>query len=156
MDDPMKTSALLCTLLACLALFAADAPKPETPATKPTEKPAVPVKKKKGLEAPEIPAGVSLSDGVKLQEAWLKADHDEEFKAVLAKLGGAGEKPKKGEGEKNKGGAREAKEAREAIDLARVKAMQKAEPSLKVDLIRDYVASTRQKKSDVAGKPKKK
>jgi len=152
----MRLPALLLALLASLTLFAADAPKPETPATKPTEKPAVPVTKKKGLEAPEIPAGVSLVDGVKLQEAWLKAETDEEFKAAVAKLGGAGEKPKKSKGEKKEGGARDAKEAREAIDAARVKAMQKAEPSLKIDLIRDYVASTHQKKSDVAGKPKKK
>jgi hypothetical protein len=124
---------------------------------KPVEKPEPAVKKKKkGLEAPEIPAGVSLSDGVKLQEAWLKAESDEDFKAAVAKLGGAGEKPKKSKGEKKEGGARDAKEAREAIDIARVKAMQKAEPGLKIEVIRDYVASTHQKKSDVAGKPKKK
>ena len=153
----MRLPTLLLALLASLPLFAADEKKPEVPATKPTEKPAEPaVKKKKGLEAPEIPAGVSLVDGVKLQEAWLKAESDEEFKAAVAKLGGAGEKPKKSKGEKKEGGARDAKEAREAIDAARVKAMQKAEPSLKVDLIRDYVASTHQRKSDVAGKPKKK
>ena len=152
----MRLPALLLALLASLTLFAADEKKPTEPATKPTEKPAVPVKKKKGLEAPEIPAGVSLVDGVKLQEAWLKAETDEEFKAALAKLGGAGEKPKKSKGEKKEGGARDAKEAREAIDAARVKAMQKAEPSLKVEVIRDYVDSTHQKKSDVAGKPKKK
>jgi hypothetical protein len=154
----MRLPALLCLLLASLSLLAADAPKPEAPATKPTEKPAEPAvkKKKKGLDAPEIPAGVSLVDGVKLQEAWLKAENDEEFKAAVAKLGGAGEKPKKSKGEKKEGGARDAKEAREAIDAARVKAMQKAEPSLKIDVIRDYVASTHQKKSDVAGKPKKK
>jgi hypothetical protein len=154
----MRHPALLLALIASLSLHAADAPKPETPVTKPTEKPAESAvkKKKKGLEAPEIPAGVSLSDGVKLQEAWLKAEHDEDFKAVVAKLGGAGDKPKKSEGEKKKGGSRDAKEAREAIDVARVKAMQRAEPGLKIDLIRDYVASTHQKKSDVAGKPKKK
>jgi len=104
----MRLPALLCFLLASLSLFAADAPKPEVPATKPTEKPAEPAvkKKKKGLEAPEIPAGVSLSDGVKLQEAWLKAESDEDFKAAVAKLGGAGEKPKKSKGEKKEGGAR--------------------------------------------------
>jgi hypothetical protein len=154
----MRLFTLLSACLASLTLFAADAPKPETPATKPTEKPAEPAvkKKKKGLDAPEIPAGVSLSDGVKLQEAWLKAESDEEFKAAVAKLGGAGEKSKKSKGEKKEGGARDAKEAREAIDAARVKAMQKAEPSLKIKLIRDYVASTHQRKSDVAGKPKKK
>ena len=154
----MRFPALLCFLLASLPLFAADEKKPEVPATKPTEKPAEPAvkKKKKGLEAPEIPAGVSLVDGVKLQEAWLKAESDEEFKAAVAKLGGAGEKPKKSKGEKKEGGARDAKEAREAIDAARVKAMQKAEPGLKVDVIRDYVASSHQRKSDVAGKPKKK
>jgi hypothetical protein len=154
----MRLPALLLALLASLPLFAADAPKPEAPATKQTEKPAEPAvkKKKKGLDAPDIPAGVSLVDGVKLQEAWLKADNDEEFKAAAAKLGGAGEKPKKSKGEKKEGGARDAKEAREAIDAARVEAMQKAEPSLKIEVIRDYVASTHQKKSDVAGKPKKK
>ena len=74
----------------------------------------------------------------------------------MAKLGGAGEKPKKSDGEKKKGGARDAKGAREAIDAARVKAMQKAEPSLQIDVIRAYVESSHQKKSDVAGKPKKK
>jgi hypothetical protein len=143
--------------LASLSLFAADEPKTETPSAKPAEKTETPVKKKKkGLDAPEIPAGISLSDGVKLQEAWLKAEHDEDFKAALAKLDGAGEKPKKSEGEKKKGGARDAKEAREAIDVARVKAMQKADPSLNVEVIRTYVASTHQRKSDVAGKPKKK
>jgi hypothetical protein len=153
----MRLPALLCFLLASLSLFAADEKKPEAPVAKPVEKPEPAVKKKKkGLEAPEIPAGVSLSDGVKLQEAWLKAESDEDFKAAVAKLGGAGEKPKKSKGEKKEGGARDAKEAREAIDIARVKAMQKAEPGLKIEVIRDYVASTHQKKSDVAGKPKKK
>ena len=153
----MRLPTLLLALLASLPLFAADEKKPTEPVAKPVEKPEPAVKKKKkGLEAPEIPAGVSLVDGVKLQEAWLKAESDEEFKAAVAKLGGAGEKPKKSKGEKKEGGARDAKEAREAIDAARVKAMQKAEPSLKVDLIRDYVASTHQRKSDVAGKPKKK
>ena len=74
----------------------------------------------------------------------------------MAKLGGAGEKPKKSKVEKKEVGSRDAKEAREAIDAARVKAMQKAEPALKIDLIRDYVESSHQKKSDGAGKPKKK
>jgi hypothetical protein len=153
----MRLPALLCFLLASLSLFAADEKKPTEPVAKPVEKPEPAVKKKKkGLEAPEIPAGVSLSDGVKLQEAWLKAESDEDFKAAVAKLGGAGEKPKKSKGEKKEGGARDAKEAREAIDIARVKAMQKAEPGLKIEVIRDYVASTHQKKSDGAGKPKKK
>ncbi len=152
----MHRLALLFACLASLSIFAADAPKPETPATNPTEKPAVPVKKKKGLDAPEIPAGISLSDGVKLQEAWLKAESDEDFKSAVAKLGGAGEKAKKNEGEKKKGGARDAKEAREAVDAARVKAMQKADPSLNIEVIRAYIASTHRKKSDVAGKPKKK
>jgi hypothetical protein len=153
----MRLPALLLALLASLPLFAAEEKKPTEPVTKPVEKtePAV-KKKKKGIDAPEIPAGVSLVDGVKLQEAWLKAETDEEFKAVVAKLGGAGEKPKKSKGEKKEGGAREAKEAREAIDAARVKAMQKAEPTLKIDVIRDYVEASHQKKSDVAGKPKKK
>ena len=154
----MRLPALLLALLASLSLFAADEEKkPTEPVAKPVEKtePAV-KKKKKGLDAPEIPAGVSLVDGVKLQEAWLKAESDEDFKAAVAKLGGAGEKTKKGKGEKKEGGARENKEAREAIDVARVKAMQKAEPSLKIDVIRAYVESTHQKKSDVAGKQKKK
>jgi hypothetical protein len=153
----MRLPALLLALLASLSLFAADEKKPTEPVAKPVEKPEPAVKKKKkGLDAPEIPAGVSLVDGVKLQEAWLKAESDEEFKAAVAKLGGAGEKPKKSKGEKKEGGARDAKEAREAIDIARVKAMQKAEPSLKIDVIRAYVESSHQKKSDVAGKPKKK
>jgi hypothetical protein len=153
----MRLPALLCFLLASLSLFAADEKKPTEPVAKPVEKPEPAVKKKKkGLEAPEIPAGVSLVDGVKLQEAWLKAESDEDFKAAVAKLGGAGEKPKKSKGEKKEGGARDAKEAREAIDIARVKAMQKAEPGLKIEVIRDYVTSTHQKKSDGAGKPKKK
>lgn len=153
----MRHPALLVALLASLPLFAADEKKPVEPTTKPAEKtePAV-KKKKKGLDAPEIPAGIGLADGVKLQEAWLKAESDEDFKAAVAKLGGAGEKPKKSEGEKKKGGARDNKEAREAIDAARVKAMQKAEPGLNIEVIRDYVASSHQKKSDVAGKPKKK
>ncbi len=152
----MRPFALLALVLLAPCVFAADAPKTETPSAKPAEKPAVPVKKKKGLEAPEIPAGVSLSDGVKLQEAWLKAEHDEDFKAAVAKAGGAGEKAKKSEGEKKKGSSRDAKGAREAVDAARVKAMQKADPSLNVEVIRAYVASTHQRKSDVAGKPKKK
>ncbi len=152
----MQHLALLSACLASLSLLAADAPKPETPSAKPAEKPAVPVKKKKGLEAPEIPAGISLSDGVKLQEAWIKAEHDEDFKSAVAKAGGAGEKAKKSEGEKKKGSSRDAKGAREAVDAARVKAMQKADPSLNVEVIRAYVASTHQRKSDVAGKPKKK
>ena len=153
----MRLPALLLTLLASLPLFAAEEKKPTESVAKPAEKPEPAVKKKKkGLDAPEIPAGVGLADGVKLQEAWLKAEADEEFKAALAKHGSAAEKTKKGEGEKKKGGARDAKEAREAIDAARVKAMQKADPSLNVQLIRDYVESTHQKKSDVAGKPKKK
>ena len=154
---PMRLPALFLALLASLPLFAADEKKPTEPVAKPVEKPEPAVKKKKkGLDAPEIPAGVSLVDGVKLQEAWLKAESDEEFKAAVAKLGGAGEKPKKSKGEKKEGGARDAKEAREAIDAARVKAMQKAEPALKIDLIRDYVESSHQKKSDGAGKTKKK
>jgi hypothetical protein len=153
----MRLPTLLLALLASLPLFAADEKKPTEPVAKPAEKTEPPVKKKKkGLDAPEIPAGVGLADGVKLQEAWLKAETDEEFKAAVAKLGGAGEKSKKSKGEKKEGGARENKEAREAIDAARVKAMQKADPSLNVQLIRDYVESTHQKKSDVAGKPKKK
>ncbi len=153
----MRLPALLLALLASLPLFAADEKKPTEPVAKPAEKTEPPAKKKKkGLDAPEIPAGIGLADGVKLQEAWLKAEDDEEFKAAVAKLGGAGEKGKKGKAEKKEGGAREAKEAREAIDAARVKAMQKAEPTLKVDVIRAYVESSHQKKSDVSGKPKKK
>ena len=153
----MRLPALLLTLLASLPLFAAEEKKPTESVAKPAEKPEPAVKKKKkGIDAPEIPAGIGLADGVKLQEAWLKAEADEEFKAAVAKLGDAGEKPKKSKGEKKEGGAREAREAREAIDAARVKAMQKAEPSLKVEVIRAYVESAHQKRSDVAGKPKKK
>jgi hypothetical protein len=157
----MRLPALLVALLASLPLFAAEEKKPAESVAKPVEKPEPAVKKKKkGIDAPEIPAGVGLADGVKLQEAWLKSENDEDFKAAVAKLGGAGEKTKKGKGEKKEGGAREAREAREAIDAARVKAMQKAEPSLKVEVIRDYVESAHrnpaEKRSDVTGKPKKK
>jgi hypothetical protein len=152
----MRFPALFLALLASLPLCAADEKKPTEPAAKPAEKPEPAVKKKKGLGAPEIPDGVSLSDGVKLQEAWLKAENDKEFKDAFAKHGGAAEKPKKSKGEKKEGGARDAKEAREAIDAARIKAMQKAEPALNIQLIRDFVESIHQRKSDVAGKPKKK
>jgi hypothetical protein len=75
----MRLPALLLALLASLPLLAVDEKKPTEPAAKPAEKPELPVKKKKkGLDAPEIPAGVSLVDGVKLQEAWLKRRREEE------------------------------------------------------------------------------
>ncbi|MFM8549217.1 MAG: hypothetical protein ACKOBS_00850 [Verrucomicrobiota bacterium] len=151
----MLYPALLLALLASLPLFAADEKKPTEPAAKPAAKTEPAIKKKKGLDAPEIPEGVSLSDGVKLQEAWLVAEKDPAFLDVFKKNGG-GEKPKKSGGEKTKGGAREAKAGREEIDEARVKAMQKADPSLNIPLIRAYVESSHQKKPDVAGKPKKK
>ena len=151
----MRYPALLLALLATLPLFAADEKKPTEPVTKPAEKTEPAVKNKKGLDSPEIPEGVSLSDGVKLQEAWLAAEKDPAFLAVFKKNGG-GAKPKKSEGEKTKGGAREAKAGRQEIDEARVKAMQQADPSLNIQLIRAYVESSHQKKPDVAGKPKKK
>ena len=144
----MRLPALLLTLFATSALFAADAPKPDapkgdTPAAKPAEKaePKPAAKKKKGMGIPEIPEGVSISDGVKLQAAWVKAQEDSALKA--------GEEKPKGEVDKKKGGARG------SADEALAKAMIKADPSLKPELVRIYLEASRQKSKDgMKGKKK--
>jgi hypothetical protein len=134
----MRLPALLLALFATSVLFAADAPKPEapkgdTPAEKAEPKPAA--KKKKGMGIPEIPEGVSISDGVKLQAAWVKA---QEAPAAQA-----------GEDDKKKKGS-----PRAAADEALAKAMIKADPSLKPELVRTYLEASRQKAKD--GMKKKK
>jgi len=141
----MRPSALLLALLATSALFAADAPKPDapkgdTPAAKPAEK-AVP-KAKKLMGIPEIPEGVSISDGVKLQAAWLKAQE--------APAPKAGEEKPKGEVDKKKKGG-----ARGSADDALAKAMIKADPSLNPELVRTYLEASRQKSKDVMKKKAK-
>jgi hypothetical protein len=128
----MRLPALLLALLATSALFAADAPKPDAPkGDTPAEKaaPKAAVKKKKGMGIPEIPEGVSISDGVKLQAAWLKA---QEAPA-----------PKAGEEDKKKKGG-----ARGSADEALAKAMIKADPSLKPELVRTFLEASRQKAGD--------
>jgi hypothetical protein len=135
----MRLPALLLTLFATSALFAADAPKPEVPKSDtPPEKvaPKAAVKKKKGMGIPEIPEGVSISDGVKLQAAWLKAQE--------APAPKAGEEDKK-----EKGGARG------SADEALAKAMIKADPSLKPELVRTFLEASRQKSKDVMKKKAK-
>jgi hypothetical protein len=136
----MRLPALLLTLFATFALFAADepktteAPKGDKPAEKAEPKPAA--KKKKGMGIPEIPEGVSISDGVKLQAAWVKA---QEAPAAQA-----------GEDDKKKKGS-----PRAAADEALAKAMIKADPSLKPELVRTYLEASRQKSKDgMKGKKK--
>jgi len=139
----MRPLALLLALLATSALFAADAPKTteapkgDTPAAKPAEKaaPKAAAKKKKGMGIPEIPEGVSISDGVKLQAAWLKA---QEAPA-----------PQAGEEDKKKKGS-----PRGSADEALAKAMIKADPSLKIELVRTYLEASRQKAGDRMKKAK--
>jgi hypothetical protein len=140
----MRPPALLLALLATAVLFAADAPKPEAPKTeepaaKPAEK-AVP-KAKKLMGIPEIPEGVSISDGVKLQAAWVKAQEDSALKT--------GEEKPKGEVDKKKKGG-----ARGSADDALAKAMIKADPSLKPELVRTYLEASRQKVTDRMKKKK--
>jgi hypothetical protein len=131
----MRTPALLLALLATSSLFAADEPKPtetpkgDTPAAKPAEKAA---KKKKSMGIPEIPEGVSISDGVKLQAAWVKAQEEPSLKAGEAK-------PKGDDDKKKKGGPRV------SADEALAKAMLKADPSLKPDLVRAYLEASHEK-----------
>jgi hypothetical protein len=85
---------------------------------------------------PEIPEGVSISDGVKLQAAWVKA---QEAPAAQA-----------GEDDKKKKGS-----PRAAADEALAKAMIKADPSLKPELVRTYLEASRQKSKDgMKGKKK--
>lgn len=148
----------LCSLFATLALIAADepktteAPKGDTPA-KPAEKAAPKAKKLMGI--PEIPEGVSIEDGVKLQSAWSKAQNDEAFKAAVAKAKDGDEKPKEGAGKKKKGDAPAPRGERAVIDEALAKAMLKADPSLKPELVRTFLEASHQKGSG-AGKKKQK
>jgi len=135
----MRLPALLLALLATSALFAADAPKPEapkgdTPAEKAAPKAAA-KKAKKTMGIPEIPEGVSISDGVKLQAAWVKA---QEAPA-----------PQAGEEDKKKKGS-----PRGSADEALAKAMIKADPSLKPELVRTYLEASHQKAGDRMKKKK--
>jgi len=136
----MRLPALLLTLFATFALFAADEPKTtEVPkGDKPAEKaaPKAAAKKaKKTMGIPEIPEGVSISDGVKLQAAWVKA---QEAPA-----------PQAGEEDKKKKGS-----PRAAADEALAKAMIKADPSLKPELVRTYLEASRQKANNRTKKDK--
>lgn len=141
----MRLPALL-ALFATLTLFAADEPKKtETPSGDTPAKPATePAKKKsKYMATPAIPEGISISDGVKLQDAWNKAQNDPAY------LGAAGKGKAKGDDDKKtKGGAKEKKGTRESADEALEKAMLRAEPSLNAELIRTYLKSARQKTND--------
>jgi len=142
----MRPPALLLALFATSVLFAADTPKPadapkadvpktEEPAAKPAAK-AAPKKAKKLMGIPEIPEGVSISDGVKLQAAWVKAQE--------APAPQAGEEDKKKKGN-----------PRAAADEALAKAMIKADPSLKPELVRTYLEASHQKAKDgMKGKKK--
>ena len=143
----MRLPALLLTLFATSALFAADEPKAtetpkgDTPAAKPAEKVA-PKKTKKTMGIPEIPEGVSISDGVKLQAAWVKAQE--------APAPQAGDEKAKDEVDKKKKG-----NPRAAADEALAKAMIKADPSLNPELVRTYLEASRQKSKDgMKGKKK--
>ena len=155
----MRLPALLC-LLASMALFAADEPKPtdapktDTPATKPAEKAAPKAKKLMGI--PEIPEGMSIEDGVKLQNAWSKAQNDDAYKAAIAKAKDSEEKPKEAEGKKGKkGGAPATRGERAANDEALAKAMLRADPSLKPELIHTFLESSHQKGAGVGRKKAK-
>jgi hypothetical protein len=136
----MRLPALLLTLFATFALFAADepktteAPKGDKPAEKAAPKAAA-KKAKKTMGIPEIPEGVSISDGVKLQAAWVKA---QEAPA-----------PQAGEEDKKKKGS-----PRAAADEALAKAMIKADPSLKPELVRTYLEASRQKANNRTKKDK--
>ncbi|GBL24633.1 hypothetical protein EMGBS6_14180 [Opitutia bacterium] len=91
---------------------------------------------------PEIPEGVSISDGVKLQAAWVKVQEDPSLKA--------GEEKPKGEDDKKKKG-----NPRGTADEALAKAMIKADPSLKPELVRTYLEASHQKSKDgMKGKKK--
>lgn len=146
----MRLPALLC-LFTTLSLLAADepktteAPKSETPAAKPAEKAAPKAKKYMGI--PEIPEGVSIEDGVKLQNAWSKAQNDEAYKAAVAKAKDGEDKPKEAEGKKGKKAEKGAtpRGERGAVDEALAKAMLRADPSLKPDLVRTFLEASHQK-----------
>ena len=129
----MRRPALFLVLFATSVLFAADAPKPEapkgdTPAEKAAPK-AAPKKAKKLMGIPEIPEGVSISDGVKLQAAWVKAQE------APAPQAGEDDKKKKGN-------------PRADADEALAKAMIKADPTLKLELVRTYLEASHQKAKD--------
>lgn len=154
----MRFPALL-SLFTTLALIAADepkatdAPKADAPAAKPAEKAAPKAKKYMGI--PEIPEGVSIEDGVKLQTAWSKAQNDDAFKAAVAKAKNGEEKPKEAEGKKGKKGAPAPRGERAAIDEALAKAMLRADPSLKPELVRTYLEASHQKANDRTKKKEK-
>jgi hypothetical protein len=135
----MRRPALFLVLFATSVLFAAEAPKPadapkadapktEEPAAKPATK-AAPKKAKKLMGIPEIPEGVSIQDGVKLQAAWVKAQE------APAPQAGEDDKKKKGN-------------PRTAADEALAKAMIKADPTLKPELVRTYLEASHQKAKD--------
>ncbi len=136
----MRLPALLLTLFATSALFAADQPKTDTPAAKPAVKAAPKAKKLMGI--PEIPEGVSIGDGVKLQAAWVKVQEDPSLKA-------GEEKPKGEDNKKRKGNPRA------TADEALAKAMIKADPSLKPELVRTYLEASHQKANDRMKKKEK-
>ena len=152
----MRLPALSLALFATSTLFGVevtkpaeapktDAPKTEEPAPKPFEKgaPKAAVKKaKKTMGIPEIPEGVSIQDGVKLQAAWVKVQEDPSLKA--------GEEKPKGEDDKKKKGG-----PRAAADEALGKAMIKADPSLKPELVRTYLEASHQKAGDRMKKKEK-
>jgi len=82
---------------------------------------------------------------VKLQNAWSKAQNDEAFKAAVAKAKDGDDKPKEAEGKKGKKGAATPRGERAALDEALAKAMLKADPSLKPELVRTYLEASHQK-----------
>ena len=142
----MRLPALLLALFATTSIFAADepktdAPKAETPVAKPAAKAAPKAKKLMGI--PEIPEGVSIEDGVKLQNAWVKAQEDPSLKA--------GEEKPKGEAD----GKKKKVSPRAAADEALTKAMMKADPSLKPELVRTYLEASHQKAKDTTKGKKK-
>jgi len=160
----MRLPALL-ALFATLSLIAADepktaeapkpdapkteAPKADTPAANPFEKgaPKAAAKKaKKTMGIPAIPEGISIEDGVKLQSAWSKAQEDPALKAGAAKAPDGEEKPKEADGKKGKKGTpKETRAEHGSADEALEKAMLKADPSLKPELVHTFVQSTHQK-----------
>jgi hypothetical protein len=144
----MRPLALL-TLFVTLTLFAVEEPKPTgTPKGETLAKPATEAAKKKSkyMATPAIPEGVSISDGVKLQDAWNKAQEDPAYRAALGK----GKARGKGDDDDKKS----KKGPRESADEALEKAMLRAEPSLKIEVIRTYLRSARQKVNDPAKKKK--
>lgn len=155
----MRLPTLL-ALLAAASLFAVDEPKtadtPKTdtpkagdPAPNPFEKgtPKVaPKKAKKTMGIPAIPEGISIEDGVKLQSAWSKAQEDPTLKTGPSKAQDGEDKPKEAEGKKGKKGApKETKAEHGSADEALEKAMLKADPTLKPELVHTFVQSTHQK-----------